>query len=54
MISPVTRTHGGNLQQVSQPPARLPQAPAPVEKNGTLSRDQVTLKSAGDLDGDGK
>ena len=53
MISSVTSTHGGNLQQVSTPPTRLPQAPATVQKNGTLSQDQVTLKSAGDVDHDG-
>jgi len=54
MISPATSTHANNVQQVSQPAARLPQAPVPIQKSGTLSHDTVTLKSAGDVDGDGK
>jgi hypothetical protein len=51
MITPVTSTHAGNLQQISTPQARVPEAP--VQKSGTLSKDQVTLKSAGDVDHDG-
>lgn len=49
MINPVS--HDSNVQQVSHPPARLPQAPAPIQKSGTLSHDTVTLKSVGDGDG---
>jgi hypothetical protein len=50
MISPVTGTHANNVQQASQP-ARLAQPQPPIQKSGTLSRDTVTLKSAGDVDG---
>jgi hypothetical protein len=53
MISPVTGTHANNVQQASQP-ARLAQPQPPIQKSGTLSHDTVTLKSAGDVDGDGK
>ena len=53
MISPVTNTHANTVQRASQP-ARLTQPQAPVQKSGTLSHDTVTLKSAGDVDGDGK
>jgi hypothetical protein len=53
MINPVANAHAGNIQQISQT-SRSPQAPAPVQKSGTLSHDTVTLKSAGDVDGDGK
>jgi hypothetical protein len=54
MISPVSSGHAHNVQQVSQPTARLTQPQAPIQKSGTLSHDTVTLKSAGDVDGDGK
>ncbi len=55
MISPISSTHTSNAQQVSKPPAPkpVPPAQAPQTKSGALSHDQVTLKSAGDVDHDG-
>ena len=63
MINPSSSVQASNVQpsnihHVSQSPAQArpdPQAQTPpVPKSGALSRDQVTLKSAGQLDGDGK
>jgi hypothetical protein len=57
MITPISSVHTGNVHPVSQPPApklEHPQAQAPHQvKSGAVSRDQVTLKSAGDVDHDG-
>ena len=55
MISPINSDRTTDAHQVSQPPVAKPehpQAPQTV-KSGTVSRDQVTLKSAGDVDHDG-
>jgi len=57
MISPIRNVHATDAYQASQPPVpklEHPQAQAPqTVKNGAVSRDQVTLKSAGDVDHDG-
>ena len=57
MITPISNVHATNAHQASQPPApkpEHPQAQAPqTVKSGAVSRDQVTLKSAGDVDHDG-
>lgn len=54
MITPISSSHVSDVHQVSQPPAEPkpdPQAQTPpVPKSGALSQDQVTLKSAGQLD----
>jgi hypothetical protein len=63
MINPISSVHPSIVQpssvhQVSQPPAQPkadPQAQTPpVAKSGALSHDQVTLRSAGQTDGDRK
>jgi hypothetical protein len=57
MITPISSPHATNVHPVSQPPApkpEHPQAQAPQQvKSGAVARDQVTLKSAGDVDHDG-
>jgi hypothetical protein len=58
MINPISSTHSSDVHQVSQPPAQprpdtRAQTP-PVAKSGAVSQDQVTLKSAGQADPDGK
>lgn len=57
MITPIRGAPAADAHTVSQPLAPKldrpqPQAPQTV-KNGAVSRDQVTLKSAGDVDHDG-
>jgi len=57
MINPISSAHPNDVQPVSHPPAEPkpdPQAQTPpVQKSGAVSQDQVTLKSAGQVD-DGK
>jgi hypothetical protein len=57
MITPINSVHSTDARQVTQAPApkpEHPQAQAPqTVKSGAVSRDQVTLKSAGDVDHDG-
>jgi hypothetical protein len=57
MITPISRAHATDVQPVSQrtaPKPEHPQVEAPqTAKSGAVSRDQVTLKSAGDVDHDG-
>lgn len=56
MINPISSAHPTDVHPVSQRPAEVkpdPQAQTPpVPKSGQLSHDQVTLKSAGQLDHD--
>jgi len=56
MINPISSAHPTDVHQVSQQPAQVkpdPQAQTPpVPKSGQLSHDQVTLKSAGQVDHD--
>jgi hypothetical protein len=58
MISPVSNAHPiePRQQHLVHPPAEVrpdPQAQTPpVQKSGHVSQDQVTLKSAGELDRD--
>ena len=51
MITPINSVHPADVREVARPPAEPkpdPQAQIPpVPKIGTLSHDQVTLKSAG-------
>jgi hypothetical protein len=60
MITPISSVHPADVHQVAQPPAEPKPDPRaatpPVAKSGALSNDQVTLKSAGqvDHDSDGK
>ena len=57
MINPISSAHPTDVQQVAHPPAEPkphPQAQTPpVLKSGAVSQDQVTLKSAGQVDHDG-
>jgi hypothetical protein len=57
MINPISNVQS-DVPKVSQPaaqPKHDPQAQTPpVPKSGALSHDQVTLKSAGQPDTDGK
>ena len=56
MITPISSVHPTEIREAVQPPAEPkpdPQAQTPpVPKSGALSHDQVTLKSAGQLDHD--
>jgi hypothetical protein len=58
MINPISKANA--IEPSSQPPPPKPdhqaQTPQTVQtvKSGTVSRDQVTLKSAGQVDGDNK
>jgi hypothetical protein len=58
MINPISSVQPGDVHLVSQPPAEPRPDPRsetpPVAKSGALSQDQVTLKSAGQPDVDGK
>jgi hypothetical protein len=58
MITPINSVHPADVHQVAQSPSEPrpdPQAETPpVPKSGALSQDQVTLKSAGQSDSDGK
>jgi hypothetical protein len=56
MITPISSAHASNVHPVSQstaPKPERPQAALQTVKSGAVSRDQVTLKSAGDVDHDG-
>jgi hypothetical protein len=56
MITPISSVNAPDARPVSQPPAPKPEHPqaAPqTVKSGAVARDQVTLKSAGDVDHDG-
>ncbi len=57
MISPISNIHATDAHQVSQSPAPKPEHPqaqaSQTVKSGAVSRDQVTLKSDGDVDHDG-
>ena len=56
MITPISSVHPIAAHQVAHPPAEPkpdPQAQTPpVQKSGGVSQDQVTLKSAGQVDHD--
>ena len=55
MINPISSAQASYANQVSQPAARQPQAPAQTPKSGSLPQDTVTLKSTDvDHDGDSK
>jgi hypothetical protein len=58
MINPISNVQRSSVHQVSQPAAQAKPDPhaqtPPVAKSGALSHDQVTLKSAGQTDADGK
>jgi len=54
MVNPVRSTQATEAHQASQQPAKpAVQAHPPTSKSGEVSRDQVTLKSAGNADHDG-
>jgi hypothetical protein len=52
MISSISNVHTSNIEQ-SQPIVPKAQPQAQPTKSGSVSQDQVTLKSAGDVDHDG-
>ena len=56
MITPISSIHPADIHQVAQPPAEPKPDPhaetPPIPKSGALSHDQVTLRSAGDIDHD--
>jgi hypothetical protein len=56
MITPINSVHPADVHQVAQPPAEPkpdPHAETPrIPKSGALSHDQVTLRSAGEVDHD--
>lgn len=53
MINPISSTHNADvLPAEKSAPKSETQAPTP--KSGTLSHDQVTLKSAGEVDHDSR
>jgi hypothetical protein len=58
MINPISSVQRSDVHQVSQPAAQPKPDPRaqtpPLAKSGALSHDQVTLKSAGQADADGK
>ena len=58
MINPISSVQRSGVHPVSQPAAQPKPDPRaqtpPVAKSGALSHDQVTLKSAGQADADGK
>ena len=53
MINSITNAHAQHAEEVPKPhvPKAEPQVQTP--KSGALSHDQVTLKSAGEVDHDG-
>jgi hypothetical protein len=56
MITPINSVHPADVHQVAQPPSEPRPDPhaetPPIPKSGALSHDQVTLRSAGDVDHD--
>jgi len=52
MITPVHSTPPSDAREAAHPPAPKPEPQAQTPKSGTLSHDQVTLKSAGQVDHD--
>jgi len=56
MINPISSVHPPVVQQIAHPPAEAKPDPhaqtPPVRKSGEVSQDQVTLKSAGQVDHD--
>ena len=52
MIPPVSRVTHLQEHEVSHQPARPQRPQQQTPKSGTLSRDQVTLKNAGELEHD--
>jgi hypothetical protein len=56
MITPINTPHVTESREVPPKPVERPAPQAQTPKSGTLSHDQVTLKSAGqpDHDADGK
>jgi hypothetical protein len=51
MITPISSVPPSDVRQSSPPPAPKPDPQTP--KSGEVSADQVTLKSAGQVDHDG-
>jgi len=54
MIAPVSGVHPVQSHETSPPPSRKPETPVQAPKSGQLSHDQVTLRSAGEVDHDRK
>jgi hypothetical protein len=52
MISPISSAHPSDVHEASKPPAPKPEPQAQTPKSGALSSDQVTLKSAGQVEHD--
>jgi hypothetical protein len=56
MITPINSVHPADVHQVAQSPAEPKHDPhaetPPIPKSGALSHDQVTLRSAGEVDHD--
>ena len=52
MITPIHSSPPTDVPEVSHPPAPKPDPEAQTPKSGALSHDQVTLKSAGQVDHD--
>jgi hypothetical protein len=51
MITPISNAHVQDVEQVQQAP-KLDHAQAQTQKSGAVSQDQVTLKSANQVDHD--
>lgn len=54
MINPISRASDPAVQSTPPKPEHPDQASQQTVKSGTVSRDQVTLKSAGQVDSDNK
>lgn len=52
MINPISSVHPVQSHEPSAPPVPKPEFPAWTPKSGELSHDQVTLRSAGEVDHD--
>lgn len=52
MITPVRSVHPLESRETSQPATRKPEPPVEASRSGRLSHDQVTLRSAGEVDHD--
>jgi len=53
MINPISSAHVSDTQEVSKQPIPKTQPLVQTPKSGALSDDQVTLKSAGQIDHEG-